>query len=603
MSFNVSLSGLHAAHKRLEVAGNNIANVGTHGFKSSRAEFAALYLSAQLGNGHNAVGDGVRLANVSQNFSQGGVDASSGGVLDMRIQGKGFFVVSDNGALSYTRAGAFKMDKNDYIVDNEGNRLQGYGVNAKGDAVNGGRTDLKIDTSNMVPKATTEVLETMNLDSSQSALSALPVFNPDDPGTYSKVISRMVKDKGVDAVAEVRVKDAQGNETVLIQARPAIPPVEHELKQYFVKTDADQWAMYTLIDGRNPVDHTATTPLKVMITKKPDGSLSSAGEGEHIKKTSDTEFTLNGWKPAQQLNGIWAASPASNDGSIVLSLDDGAINGIDEGDVVMARRVPMFDPNDVTTFNKSFATSVYDSLGNKHEMTQYFVKDDTNSWKMHVLVNGRNPANPEKADPVSAQIIFDSYGSVQSMTGSQGLAVANRTLTLEGWVPAKVIDGGTRNEKWVSNGARSSSGGIAIDLNRLSQHNAESARVSAQQDGHAAGNINNISIDMNGVLSAGFTNGLHKKIGQVTLASFANEQGLQPDSHTHWRETNASGIANLDAPKAGTLGSIVSGALEGSNVELTNELVELIQAQVAYQANSKALSTEATLMQTLIQAT
>ena len=108
---------------------------------------------------------------------------------------------------------------------------------------------------------------------------------------------------------------------------------------------------------------------------------------------------------------------------------------------------------------------------------------------------------------------------------------------------------------------------------------------------------------MNGVLSAGFTNGLHKKIGQVTLASFANEQGLQPDSHTHWRETNASGIANLDAPKAGTLGSIVSGALEGSNVELTNELVELIQAQVAYQANSKALSTEATLMQTLIQAT
>jgi flagellar hook protein FlgE len=138
MSFNVSLSGLHAAHKRLEVAGNNIANVGTHGFKSSRAEFAALYLSAQLGNGHNAVGDGVRLANVSQNFSQGGVDASSGGVLDMRIQGKGFFVVSDNGALSYTRAGAFKMDKNDYIVDNEGSRLQGYGVNAKGDAVNGG---------------------------------------------------------------------------------------------------------------------------------------------------------------------------------------------------------------------------------------------------------------------------------------------------------------------------------------------------------------------------------------------------------------------------------------------------------------------------------
>jgi flagellar hook protein FlgE len=351
------------------------------------------------------------------------------------------------------------------------------------------------------------------------------------------------------------------------------------------------------------VDHTTTTPLKVMITKNPDGSLSSAGEGEHIKKTSDTEFTLNGWKPTQQVGGVWGASPAANDGSIVLSLSDGAINGVDEGDAVMGLRVPMFDPNDVTTFNKSFATPVYDSLGNQHEMTQYFVKDDTNSWKMHVLINGRNPAAPEKTDPASAQITFDSYGSVQSMTGSQDLTVANRTLSLEGWVPAKVIDGGTNNEKWVSNGARSSSAGIAIDLNRLSQHSAETARVSAQQDGHAAGNINNISIDMDGVLSAGFTNGLYRKIGQITLASFANEQGLQPDSHTRWRETNASGIANLDAPKVGSLGGIVSGALEGSNVELTNELVELIQAQVAYQANSKALSTEATLMQTLIQAT
>jgi len=73
-----------------------------------------------------------------------------------------------------------------------------------------------------------------------------------------------------------------------------------------------------------------------------------------------------------------------------------------------------------------------DSLGNKHEMTQYFVKDDTNSWKMHVLVNGRNPATREKTDPVSAQITFDSYGAVEAITGSEGLAVANRTLTLGG---------------------------------------------------------------------------------------------------------------------------------------------------------------------------
>jgi len=152
MSFNIALSGLHAANKRLEVAGNNITNVGTHGFKSSRAEFAALYRSTQLGSGRHAIGDGVRLANVSQSFTQGGVISNNGRMLDMHIQGAGFFVMSDNGALSYTRAGAFKKDENDFIVDNEGNRLQGYGVNAQGNVMAGVRTDLKIDTAIWHPK-------------------------------------------------------------------------------------------------------------------------------------------------------------------------------------------------------------------------------------------------------------------------------------------------------------------------------------------------------------------------------------------------------------------------------------------------------------------
>jgi len=84
MSFNVAISGINAANKRLEVAGNNIANVGTLGFKSSRAEFAALYSSAHLSNGRSAVGDGVRLANVSHNFNQGTSMTTEGRPLDMR---------------------------------------------------------------------------------------------------------------------------------------------------------------------------------------------------------------------------------------------------------------------------------------------------------------------------------------------------------------------------------------------------------------------------------------------------------------------------------------------------------------------------------------
>ena len=87
------------------------------------------------------------------------------------------------------------------------------------------------------------------------------------------------------------------------------------------------------------------------------------------------------------------------------------------------------------------------------------------------------------------------------------------------------------------------------------------------------------------------------------LASFANEQGLQPQSDSRWTATNASGIANYGTAGADTLDSIIGGALEGSNVELSEELIALIQAQTAYQANSKAISTEVTVLQTLIQST
>ncbi|MDB5979395.1 MAG: flagellar hook protein FlgE [Pseudomonas sp.] len=602
MSFNTALNGLHASHKRLEVAGNNIANVGTHGFKSSRAEFAALYSSSMAGGARNAIGDGVRLANVSQNFSEGSVHSNSGGLLDMRIQGKGFFVVSDNSGLSYTRAGAFHKDAGDYVVDSHGGRLQGYSIDGRGNVINGVRTDLKIDTSNMAPKVTSRITETLNLDASSPSLSTLPAFNPNDPSTYTKVISRTIKDGGAEEVKEVKGQMYGDKQALLVRGRPAIPPADHELKQYFVKTGDNQWAMYTLIDGRNPVDHTSSTPLQTKITMRPDGSYALAGGGKHISQNTDKDFILSGWKPAQQVSGIWGASPAANAGSIVLPLSVGGVNGVDEGDAVLSRRVPSFDPAYEATFNKRFSTPLFDSLGNQHEITQYFVKDDTNSWRMHLLVNGRNPMTPASTEPLSAAITFKSDGTLQSINADDGLEVSSGIVTLKNWVPARVIGAGRSNEQWLANGARSNGAGIAMDMTKLTQYNAATTRVSPQQDGHGAGELNGIAIDKNGMLRANFTNGQNKNIGQVMLASFANEQGLRPDSNNRWKETSTSGLANMDTPTSGILGGIVGGSLEGSNVELTDELVDLIVAQTSYQANSKVLSTEATLMQTLIQA-
>jgi flagellar hook protein FlgE len=582
MSFNVSVSGIHAANKRLENAGHNIANVGTIGFKSSRAEFAALYSSAYLGNGGNAIGDGVRLANVSQNFNSGGSVTTQGKPLDMRIQGNGFFVVSDRGSLAYTRAGAFVKDAEDFVVDNEGGRLQGYGVNDKGEIMNGMRTDLKIDTANMGPKATTRVAEVINLDASLASLGQLPLFQPDEANTYTSVMKSTIKDKG----------------------SAGVPPADHELQQYFVKTDTHQWSMYVLVDGRNPLDPSSVSPLHVTLSKAADGTVRFAGNNDFIKKVSDTEFSLSGWRPAQQVNGAWVVSPAVNDGPVSLSLKDGAASALDDNQPVMDRPVPVFDPADVKTYSKQFHNTVFDSQGNKHTMTQYFVKDGANSWQMHVLIDERNPLAPETAKPLTANIVFNSDGSLRSITGSQGLmASGGGALQLQGWVPAKVRDAGTSREQWISNGAAGSGNGIGIDLSKLTQYNVATSRSSPQVDGHAAGQLTGLSVERDGILRARFNNGLSRNIGQVILASFANEQGLQAQSDTRWTETAASGAADYDAPGVGTLGSLIGGSLEGSNVVLAEELIALIQAQTAYQANSKAISTEVTVLQTLIQST
>lgn len=582
MSFNVSISGIHAANKRLENAGNNIANVGTIGFKSSRADFAALYPASHLGSGGHAVGGGVRLASVTQNFNEGDNISTNGRPLDMRIQGGGFFVVSDRGSVAYTRAGAFQKDAEDFVVDSEGGRLQGFGVDDKGQVMDGVRMDMKIDMSNMAPKSTTRISEAVNLDASRASLAQLPKFSPTDPASYTRMTSRTIQDKGIAPAAGA----------------------DHELKQYFVKNEDNQWSMYILIDGRNPVDPASASPMHVTLDRAADGTLRYSASTQHVQKVSNSEFSLNGWVPAKFESQHWMASGVPNGGLVSLGLDDGAGSALADADPVMVRPVPEFDPKDVKTYSAVFASPIFDSQGNQHEMKRYFVKDGHNSWQMHLLVNGRNPQTPESSSPLTARVVFNSNGTLRSLTGASGLAMSNgNSLQLQGWVPATLTDAGTRQESWVSNGAAASGEGIAIDFSSVTQFNAPTSRASQFVDGHAAGSMNSLSVSRDGLLRAGFNNGLYRTIGQVMLASFSNDQGLQPTSGNRWAETQASGVATYGAPGSGILGSVKGGALEGSNVVLADELIELIQAQTAYQANSKAISTEATVMQTLIQST
>ncbi len=170
MPFNTALSGIRAANNDLKITGNNIANASTTGFKSSRAEFGDVYANSVLGSGSNAIGSGVRLLDVAQNFKGGGT-AFTENALDLAVNGNGFFIVQNNGEQFYTRAGAFGLDKDGYVVNNTDARLQGFPADGAGN-ISGLQDDLRISTSNLAPRGTTSVLSVLNLNADAPVLQS-----------------------------------------------------------------------------------------------------------------------------------------------------------------------------------------------------------------------------------------------------------------------------------------------------------------------------------------------------------------------------------------------------------------------------------------------
>ncbi|MEJ0039111.1 MAG: flagellar hook protein FlgE [Gammaproteobacteria bacterium] len=192
MPFRLALSGLNAAQSDLTVTANNIANVATTGFKGSRAEFADLFASSQQGVSATAIGNGVKVANVSQQFSQGNIDFTDNS-LDLAMSGNGFFVINDNGALSYTRAGSFQVDNNGYVVNSKGQRLQVYPPLANGGFNTGGLSDLSLSTGVSAPQATNKINALLNLPANATP-PATGTFDPADTSSFNNATSLTIYD-------------------------------------------------------------------------------------------------------------------------------------------------------------------------------------------------------------------------------------------------------------------------------------------------------------------------------------------------------------------------------------------------------------------------
>ena len=403
MPFNIALSGLNAAAADLKVTGNNIANASTVGYKQSRAEFADVYSQSYGGISKTAIGGGVRLEAVTQQFSQGNIDFT-GNNLDLAISGQGFFVLSDRGAPVYSRAGAFQVDRDGFVVNSQGQRLQVFpALDPAGNSFNtGSPSDLQLSTADAPPSATTSVTGIFNLDADATILGA------------------------------------------------------------------------------------------------------------------------------------------------------GAI-----------------DPTLPSSYSYSSTLTVYDSLGAPHTATTYFRRTGNLTWDSRMVVDG-----DAAQTPAVQTLTFDSAGNLTT-----GMPVSYGAYT-------------------PTNGANALN--MTYDFSGTSQYGGGFGVNALTQDGYTSGRLTSIEVNDNGVVAARYTNGQAVALGKVALANFANPQGLQQLGDNAWGETYSSGPVQVGEPGTSSLGLLQAGGLEQSNVDISEQLVNLITAQRNYQANAQVITTADTVTQTII---
>lgn len=648
MPFNVALGGLRASSTDLEVTGNNIANASTTGFKRSRAEFGDVYSNSFFGGGESSVGDGVTVQKVRQLFGQGNVSFTDNN-LDLAISGNGFFVLSDQGEAKYSRAGQLSVDKDGYMVNNTGMRVQGFQADEEG-TVSGVLGDLVVDANDLPPSRTTDVESALNLNSSEEVLTQSGTSINSLNGTSIGIAQAAATNGYLSQSIDVSFPDGS-TETVTTAANATAGAIA---------------AQFSLLDG---VDATASTTATIPLADydNTSGTMSIALNG--------ISFQPSGATPAAQLADLGTAINASalvgvtavidsatgdlqiiqdQGANLVFSFSGGAADSFDlVGNDVAATAITLntgsalgtvggavnivmeegvsaanagatspiianftgapfinnqFTPTDPGTYNHATSTTIFDSLGNSHVLTMYFVKQQasvsgSNTWQMHVQIDNEDVGDPligTDASRATYNLVFRDDGTLNE-TLSDDILISNwDPLDEEGNPngaarPLNVVDGGI-----LPIPLPPTSSNFEIDISAFTQFGSPFAVNDLNQNGYTTGRLVGLDVDESGVILSRFSNGESLVLGQVALANFNDVEGLSPDGDSVWVQTFASGDPIVGAPGTASLGLLTSSALEQSNVDLSAELVNLIVAQRNYQANSKTIETADTIQQTIL---
>ena len=293
------VSGLNANGTSLSVIGNNIANLSTVGFKSSKATFADL-ISSSISGGSGAIqtGIGVALTSVQGNFSQGSLSTSSN-VLDLAVDGNGFFIVKDaQNATFYTRAGLFRLDKNNNVVDPTGFKLQGFLADTTG-TITGNIGDVALPSTTAPPRATNTALVAANLNSTTTVGPTFLLSNPSGTSNFSTSIT---------------VFDSLGN--------------GHLLTTYFTKTAANTWE-YNVVAALPDIDlasyNAANQDTTLGIVRVGTGTLTFGTDGTLLTESVVTRYDdgTPGGTPGA-LEGIFKISVVGATADQLITMDFGS---------------------------------------------------------------------------------------------------------------------------------------------------------------------------------------------------------------------------------------------------------------------------------------
>ncbi len=565
------LSGLNTNQFRLDVLGDNIANVNTNGYKGARTLFQTQFartLTAGArptnnsgGTNPSQVGLGSVLGSVARQFESGAIETTAS-KSDLAVEGDGFFVLrTPDTDQVYTRDGAFTLSAENKLVSSDGFFVQGFTVDSDFNIVPGVLSDLTIPLGILsTARATTEVSLSGTLDGSliPASFGTITTSNALFEGAGAATAATQLTALAASAGGAALFADG---DTITIdgieKGGRKLPAQTFTIDSTDATHDdlGDLVAFLEDITGINtdaavpPTDATVPTVPGVVIDAATGAIVFNANTG------IDNTITIG--------SGVFVS-----DGGVNAPFVFTAANGFSAADV---------QAQDSGSAFTSFTS--YDSLGNKVQVEVTFIKEAQDSsgttWRFYA-----ESADDTDTDRVlgTGTVVFDTNGDVFSSSGTQ-LAI-NRA-------GVGVIDPLT----------------IDLDLADINGQSSDSALVMTAQDGFPPGSLNDFFIGSDGIISGTFSNGLIRTLGQVSLATFANPPGLVAKANNIYLAGPNSGEAQVTSPQTLGAGSVLSGAIELSNVDLSRQFIDIITASTGFSAASRVITTADQLLDELLLVT